>query len=249
MNAVMKHEDVELLDAMPSQALAPTDNPYMAMAQQALSLGKVEQLDKLLDMQFKWDNEQARKAYLAAFAAFKESPLLVTKDKKNLQYNSTYTSIGNMVNTVSEAMAPHGLSADWEVDQSDPKNITVTCILSHERGHSKRVSMSGPPDTSGAKNDLQKIKSTVTYLKIATFEAVTGTASQEGNLDDDGNAAGKGILPEEQAWLDVAASLDDASTYKTKKAELVTHYKGAANIPPRVRAAFNAANERTKPKD
>lgn len=193
MNAVMKHEDVELLDAMPSQALAPTDNPYMAMASRALELGKVEQLDKLLDLQFKWEAEQARKAFHTAMAAFKESPLVITKDKENKQYNSMYTTLGNLVNTASEAMAPFGLSADWNIEQNE-KLIKVTCVLSHAAGFSKSVTLEAAPDTSGQKNSIQQIKSTVTYLRGATFEAVTGLASQERagiNRDDDGNGAGR----------------------------------------------------------
>jgi hypothetical protein len=45
--------------------------------------------------------------------------------------------------------------------------------------------LSSPPDTSGAKNPLQQIKSAITYLEGATFQAITGiVASDE---DDDGN--------------------------------------------------------------
>jgi hypothetical protein len=83
------------------------------------------------------------------------------------------------------------LNARWDVEQGT--SIKVTCILSHAMGHSERVSLSGPPDESGAKNKLQQIKSTLTYLKGATFEAVTGVATIPGNLDDDGNAAGKKV--------------------------------------------------------
>ena len=204
MNAQLQEiHDGEVLDEMPrTQALAVSDNPYMAMAQQALALGKVEQLDKLIDMQFKWDAEQARKAFIAAMAAFKSSPLLITKDKENKQYNSMYTTLGNLVNTASEVMAHHGLSADWNIEQAD-KLVRVTCILSHEAGHSKSVTLESAPDTSGAKNTIQQIKSTVTYLRGATFEAVTGLASQEKagvNRDDDGNGASQG---------DDAALIDD----------------------------------------
>ena len=167
-------------------------NPYMPMIDRFLaSGGDIDKLDKILDLKDRWDKSEAEKAYNAAKAAFKANPPDVYKDKKNKQYDSQYTSIGNMVNTVSAALSPHGLSASWDIDQSDAKNITVTCILVHAMGHRESVKMSGPPDDTGQKNALQKIKSTVTYLKLATFEAVTGVASKEGNLDDDGNGAGR----------------------------------------------------------
>ncbi len=105
----------------------------------------------------------------------------------NKQYGSWYTSLGNLVNTVNAALGEHGLSASWEIEQGEL--IAVTCVLEHLQGHSRRVRIEGPPDTSGSKNTLQQIRSTLTYLKGATFEAVTGIASRAGNLDDDGTAA------------------------------------------------------------
>lgn len=195
MNQEVEEVSGEVMDSMPpAQTLVTTDNPYMVMASRALELGKVDEMSKLLDLQFKWENEQARKAYIAAMAAFKRSPLVITKDKENKQYGSMYTTLGNLINTGSEAMAPFGLNADFNVEQSD-KIIKVTCTLSHEAGFTKSVTMEGAPDNSGAKNSIQQIKSTVTYLRGATFEAVTGLASQEKagiNPADDGNGAGKG---------------------------------------------------------
>lgn len=49
--------------------------------------------------------------------------------------------------------------------------------------------MRGPIDTSGSKNALQQRRSTRTYLRIDTYEAVTGIATDYAE-DDDGNGAG-----------------------------------------------------------
>jgi hypothetical protein len=154
----------------------------MAVAQNA-DLGRLEQL---MDLQVRWEANEARKAFHAAVAAFKANAPTITKDMENKQYGSTYTSLPNLVNTAAPELSKYGLSARWDISQE--KAITVTCILSHVLGHSEQVSMSGPPDDSGKKNPLQQIKSTVTYLKITTFEAITGLASSDGN--DDGNGAG-----------------------------------------------------------
>lgn len=169
------------------QDVVTTPSHLLAMAvQQGADLDKLE---KLMALQERWEATEARKAFTAAVAAFKANPPRVLKDRENKQYGSRYSSLGNMVTTVSEAMGPHGLSANWEINQG--QQIEVTCVLTHVRGHSERVTLKGAPDRSGAKNDLQQIKSTLTYLKLATFEAVTGIASEEGNLDDDGNASGE----------------------------------------------------------
>ena len=167
----------------------------------------VAKLDHLLQVKERWDAAEAKKAYVTAVAQFKTESVVVKKDKKNAQYNSMYTSIGNLVNVLSAALSKYGLSARWDLDQSN--GIKVTCILTHVQGHSESTSMSGPADNSGAKNPLQQIKSTVTYLRIATLEAITGTASKEGALDDDGGD--KSGLMDEAVRLDFEAAIDAAA--------------------------------------
>lgn len=220
----------------------PANATPMSMLAVAVQKGMdVATIKDLMALQERWEANEARKAYAAALAAFKENPPTVYKDKENKQYESMYTTIGNLVNTINAALSAHGLSAHWEIGQSD--GIAVTCVLTHRAGHSERVSMSGPPDDSGKKNPLQQIKSTITYLKIATYEAVTGTASADGNADDDGNV-GKGMPDDEyqefakrieaettkaaakKVWQEGVAAcekLGDVATANKLKAVLLAH--------------------------
>jgi hypothetical protein len=146
-----------------------------------------EQLKALMQLQRDWENDQATKAYHMAVAEFKRNPVVVIKDRLNKQYGSMYVSRGHLVNTVNQQLGKYGLNARWEMQQLD-NLIKVTCILSHELGHSERASMTAPPDDSGKKNPIQQIKSTKTYLEVATYESVTGVAATDAG-DDDGNAA------------------------------------------------------------
>jgi hypothetical protein len=158
----------------------------------------IERINQAFDFYQRMDQAQAKKAFTEAKAAFKANAPTIIKDMKNKQYDSSYSSIGNVVGATNEALSKHGLDASWEFDQGE-KSIKVTCVLTHARGHSERVSLSGPPDVSGSKNPIQQIKSTTTYLKLATYEAVTGIASEEGNANDDGNGAGaSAAISEEQ---------------------------------------------------
>lgn len=186
MNAVVEQPDDPRYPATPMQML------QLAISQST----DMERLKTLMDLQERWEANQAKKAFNVALAAFKKNPPVVVKDLLNTQYNSMYTSLGNLVNTVNERLGEYGLSASWDIEQS-PETIKVTCILEHVDGHSRRVSIESPPDESGSKNDLQKIKSTLTYLRGSTFEAVTGIASRAVNQDDDGNGAGRRPQQEE----------------------------------------------------
>lgn len=191
--------------------VVPHLSPIEVMQQTKAAGLDVSEMKEMLELQKAYEANEARKAFHQALAEFKKDPPQIVKDKWNEQYKSTYTSIGNMVNTVNEAMGPFGLNARWDFPPTDEDNVIVcTCILAHRFGHEESVTLSGPPDTSGAKNALQGRKSTRTYLKLETFEAVTGTASIEGNTDDDGAGAEdpvEYITPEQVA--DLEALIED----------------------------------------
>jgi len=139
-----------------------------------------------IDIQEKYENREAEKAYVTAMAEFKINPPSIIKDKFNKQYNSKYSSLGALVHSSIRKMSSCGLTHKWEINQAG-ETITVTCIATHQQGHSEKVTMSSPPDKSGAKNPIQQIKSTITYLKAVTFESLFGLAATDANMDDDGN--------------------------------------------------------------
>lgn len=189
----------------PETTVQLADNSPASMMVAAMSKGMdLDRLERLLDLQQKWEQNEARKAFFEAVSAFKESPPEVLKDKENIQFSkgdkrAMYVSLGNLLKTVNPALGKHGLSVSFEINQEE-KVVCVSCKLSHRMGHSESVTMSAPPDTSGgnAKNPIQQIKSTITYLRAATFEAVTGLAATDANMDDDGNAGGTEYVTEQQ---------------------------------------------------
>lgn len=203
---VIEHNELTLESE--STEMAPTQNHQMSsevvtpmvMLQMAQAQGApVDQMERLWALNEKVEAANARKAYYVALAKFKETPPQVYKDKKNSQYDdSPYVSIGNMVNTTSIELGKYGLSTSWTFGETEKGEIVCTCVMSHTLGHQESVTLHAPIDTSGAKNALQGRKSTRTYLKLETFEAVTGMASVEGNIDDDGNS----LTPEPEILSD-----------------------------------------------
>lgn len=166
----------------------------MAEAQNA----PVEQMERLWELNVKVEAANARKAFFMALAQFKKNPPRIIKDKLNTQYGSDYVGIGNMVTTASEAMGEFDLTHSWTFGEGENGEIVCTCVMSHALGHQESVTLSSPIDESGKKNPLQGRKSTRTYLKLETFEAVTGMVSVSGNLDDDGNSHGVNFIDDDQ---------------------------------------------------
>lgn len=185
MNELMKQENPDEIGPLRQEAITPMGILQMAIAQGA----DIDKMTALLELQERWEANIARKAFVQAMADFKKEAFVITKDKINGQYSSRYTSIGNLINTSTPFLSKHGLSASWSIDQSS--GIKVSCTITHALGHSgEPKTLQVPLDTSGAKNPLQQLKSSITYARIVTFEMACGLASAEGNLDDDGNDTG-----------------------------------------------------------
>lgn len=149
----------------------------------------VNALEKLLDLRERFEREEARKAYFAAKARFQALAPTIKKDKEadTGRFKYAYATLSGIATQIREALESCGLSYRWNIDDKGD-DISVTCILSHESGHSEHNSMTAPADDSGAKNAIQQRGSTVTYLQRYTLIGVLGLSSA--NDDDDGRSAG-----------------------------------------------------------
>jgi hypothetical protein len=168
----------------------------MALIEKAMqSDTSIERMEQLFNLQLRWEENEAKKAYHQAVALFKSEAIDIIKnkrvsfktDKGTTEYN--HAELGQVVNTVAPFLSKYGLSHHWEYSQTDAK-IKVTCFLTHDKGYEKSTSLEASADTSGGKNSIQAIGSTTSYLERYTFLAMTGLASRE--QDDDGRGAGKG---------------------------------------------------------
>lgn len=186
----------------------------LSMIQFAIENGaSIDQLERLWDMQLKYEANEAKKAYHVAMSEFKKERIVITKDKDNTQYKSKYTSIGNLIDIVVPLLGKHGITHKWDVLQ-EGDTIKTTCVSTHALGHSESVSMSAPADKSGAKNAIQQIKSTITYLKGVTFESLFGLASTDANCDDDGNGYGNVETVDEKQQSQIIDMIADKGVIK-----------------------------------
>lgn len=185
-------------DALPAEQITPMQMLQMAVEQGA----DLDKLQKLMDLQERWEATQARKAFVEALAAFKADPPTVTKQHRASFPMKTggvqeydYVKLADIVAVIGPALSKHGLSHTWATSQGEG-GISVTCALTHVMGHSESVTLSAAADQSGSKNPIQGIGSTVTYLQRYTLLAITGLAAAD--MDDDGQGAGMVYITAEQ---------------------------------------------------
>jgi len=189
--------------------------PLMGAIHLAMEKGVgVDVLAKLLEMQERWEANQARKAFEEAFAAFKSGAPKLEKTKevsfggKGAAYK--YTPLDVIANALGPQLANHGLSYNWK-QESNKESITVTCILRHVDGHSIENTLSAGADPSGSKNSIQAIGSTVSYLRRYTLLGVLGMATSD--EDTDGITMGNAV--DFVANMEAASDMDElARAYK-----------------------------------
>ena len=174
----------------------------LAAKQQGIPL---EQIEKMMDLQDRWERREAEKAFNEAMSAFKGEAVEIIKRKQvdfanksggRTQYK--HAELADVIEAAAPALSRHGFSWRWDTEQGHGF-LKVTCILKHSLGHSESCTLSGPYDESGGKNAIQAIVSTKTYLERHTLKAICGLA--EKGEDDDGRAAGRSLL---DTWVDLA---------------------------------------------
>lgn len=168
-----------------SNAITP-----MEMLDRAVSSGaSVETLTQLMNLQERWEANQARKAFDDAMAAVKAVMPKIIKTKKvdfttgRGRTNYQYEDLASIMEQIGPVLSQHGLSVRYRTSAEPEKPITVTCIISHRLGHSEENTLMAGKDDSGNKNSIQAIGSTVTYLQRYTLKAALGLAA---SADDDG---------------------------------------------------------------
>jgi hypothetical protein len=199
MNAVAKHEPeihspAELQRVEPNRPVTPMD-----MISAAIERGAgLDVVEKLMALQERWEASQGRKAFDAAVSAAKAEMTPVLKTAKG-HNEKRYADLAAIAKAVDPILSKHGLSYRFRSGQSD--RIHVTCILAHRDGHSEETTLAGPPDTSGSKNAIQAIGSTVTYLSRYSLVQALGLATMTDDDDGKGHAAAEPISAEQLAKL------------------------------------------------
>lgn len=180
--------------------------PAALLAMAVQSGAGLDQLERLMALQERWEANEARKAFNTAFAAFKAEAVQIIKGttiKDGPLKGKKHADLCDVVSAVTPKLSEHGLSASWRLTKDEKDWMEVTCTVSHAAGHTESVSMGGAPDTGPGRNAIQARGSVKTYLERYTLTAILGLAARDadddgagGNKDTDGDAA---LLVELQA--------------------------------------------------
>lgn len=188
----------------PVQAMTPADMLSMAVERGA----SIDVMSKLMDLRERWEAGQARKAFDEAVAAAKAQIPAIVKNREG-HNNKRYADFAAIAKVVDPIISQFGLTYRFRTTQTD--RINVTCVLSHKGGHAEENTLAGPADTTGNKNAIQAIGSTLTYLQRYTLVQALGLSASE---DDDGRSGNMGASVSEDQIGELVELMDSVSADK-----------------------------------
>lgn len=181
-------------------------------------------IQQLMELQ-KWAEERdAQKQYIAAMNQLQNVLPKITKRGKiefeskrtGTSQSTPYAKFEDVMTAIGPLLREHGFTVSFGTKPLAEKGvgILIECTLHHMAGHSETNSMPLPLDTSGSKNSIQAVGSTLSYGKRYLLSAALNLIT-EGEDNDD---AGLDFIDERQTnnIIDLvsAAEMDAASQSK-----------------------------------
>lgn len=196
---------MEIAKREESQIVQADAGSIMAVISRAASDPNTDvvKLEKMLEMYERIMDRNAKVAYTTAFASMQAKLPIITEKGKivvNGQVRSTYARFEDINEVCKPILQEHGFAVSFRT-KTGPEGITVTGVLTHKDGHQEETDMMLKADTSGAKNDVQSIGSSVSYAKRYVMEALLNITSR--GQDDDGTKGG-GMPAKQRADFEAA---------------------------------------------
>ncbi len=147
----------------------------------------ISKLEKMLELQQKWEKNNAKKIFFKAFAQFQKEMPPVVSAKEGYGYD--YAPLCDITRTAVPYLSENGLSYRFE-HALDGDKVSVTCVITHVDGHSESTQstasmIESPRNSKGgtSMNSLQQIGATVTYLRRYTLTSILGITTADKDSD------------------------------------------------------------------
>lgn len=173
-------------DSAPTKVEAQQSNSLLPMIDKLIDRPDfdVEKLERLLDMQQRIVERGAMEQFNTAMALMQDEMPSITERGK--AHNTRYATFEDINDVAKPIMKRHGFAVSFRVHNIQG-GIEVTGVLMHKGGHREETTMTLPLDTSGSKNAVQAVGSSVSYGKRYVMSALLNITTR--GADDDGESA------------------------------------------------------------
>jgi hypothetical protein len=236
------------------QQLESEPSGFMAVIER-LAMNKdvdVEKLERMMAMNERMMAKQAEIEFNQALTRLqKVLPTVLKKgaiefeDKNKVQRHTPYARYEDIDEAIREHLLNEGFSLSFDTEWGQ-EGATIFGTLSHVGGHSKTARLRLPLDSSGSKNNLQAMGSTIAYGQRYLVKMLLNIVTK--GEDDDGDRGGSPRITEEQErtieeWLSEtkgdkkallkfarAKSIGDIKASEYDKIIALFKKKGAQNV-------------------
>lgn len=203
----------------------------------------IERMERLFAMHQQMQAAEAQRAYAAALSEMQARiPDIPKRGEIRVRgvLQSTYALWEDVNAAIRPLMQRFGFSISFRTAQ-DAGNITVMAVLAHRDGHSEQTSITLPHDTSGSKNAVQALGSSLSYGKRYTAGELLNITTR--GEDDDGVAGGAQTITDEQAAT-IRRLVEETGSDMAK----FLAYGGIERLEDMPQASFNDAHRMLKAK-
>ena len=178
-----------VLEVVPARDVSPASLIALAIDKGS----DIDKLERLFDLEQRYNADKAKMAYAAAMAALQSELDPVKRDKENGQTSSMYASLEAVIKQLQPLKAKHGFSVSFNTEDGPESSISGVASLMHIGGHSETFRLRLPLDAVGIKGNRNKTEihatsSAVSYLRRYLEAMIFNVVFTD--EDDDGQDAG-----------------------------------------------------------
>lgn len=197
----------------PSRSSAKSDaGSILGAIMQAASNPAIDadKVERLMAMYRQIIADEAKRAYLAAFPDMQaELPVInqlgqiEIKEKGGTKViqSTRYAKWEDINEAIQPVLRAHGFGLSFRLGVASDGKQNVTAVVSHREGHQEETTITLMHDSTGSKNSVQAVGSTISYGQRYTARALLNFQSRarEDRDDDGASVDGDELISDEQA--------------------------------------------------
>lgn len=166
----------------------PQTSPMRLVEMAISNNADVDKLERLMDMQERWEAKEAEKAFNRAMSEFQAECPRITKSKQGHGYK--YATLGDIQAQIKQTARDCGISWRWETKEQTADQLTVKCIITHLDGHHQETESTTfieQPNKMQSRTQMVGVATTYAqrYSLIGALGITTADEDIDGRLPDE----------------------------------------------------------------